>query len=157
MSRPIISGRYALGPFRDAFGHCGATADLFAQVTANAQGSVKLPVDLLASAVNELLEWSFACPAVTDNGHLLLEVIEEGQRLRLLLSLPVDAELAADTTRRLQPVSAEQARDALLALVEHDRADAQRWLGLHWLQAEFGPLHAGVEDGLLTLQLELQP
>ncbi|MCB1635984.1 MAG: hypothetical protein KDI51_15455, partial [Xanthomonadales bacterium] len=72
--------------------------------------------------------------------------------------LPVTAEVAAEAARRLAAGSAEQAREALLTLVERDdEALTPRWLGLHWLLAEFGPLHADFDRGRLALQLELRP
>lgn len=156
MSKAIISGRYALGQFRADFAHCSATADLFAQVTANAQGGVRLAVDLLATALNELLEWAWRCEAGQGAQHMLLEVIEDGQSLRVALKLPANESVYAELQRRFGGCSVEQIRERLQRLVEEE-GGVGGWLGLYWLASDFGTLHSRrEEDGRLALELELR-
>ncbi len=159
-ARPIISGRYALGPFRDEFAHCGSTADLFAQVTANAHGNVRLAVDLLSTALNEMLEWAYRSTEYNQAGEMSLEVVEEGDSLRLSLTLPLAANQSAELVELLDDLQADVARGLLLRSVEaaSESAPNDPMLGLYWLAAEFGALSGTAQAGdRLRLNLELQP
>jgi hypothetical protein len=157
MGRPIISGRYELGPFRDEFSHCGSTADLFAQVTASAHGNVRLAVDLLATALNEMLEWAYRSTDHNQSGEMSLEVVEDGNSLRLSLTLPLAAGQSARLLEQLSGLQAEVARGRLLRSVESESAQCDPMLGLYWLAAEFGAI-SGTEQGedRVRLNLDLQ-
>lgn len=158
MSRPIISGRYALGPFRDEFSHCASTADLFAQVTANAQGNVRVAVDLLSTALNEMLEWAYRATDYNQTGEMSVEVIEQDDSLRLSLTLPLDAERSALLVEQLSSLQADAARGLLMRSVESESAQCDPMLGLYWLAAEFGALSGTAQsDDRIRLNLELQP
>ncbi len=159
-ARPIISGRYALGPFRDEFSHCGSTADLFAQVTASAHGNVRLAVDLLSTALNEMLEWAYRTTDYNQSGEMSIEVVEDGNSLRLSLTLPLAAGQCAVLVEQLSGLQADAARGLLLRSVESASESAQSdpMLGLYWLAAEFGALSGTAQAGdRVRLNLDLQP
>lgn len=157
MGRPIISGRYALGPFRDEFSHCSSTADLFAQVTANAHGNVRLAVDLLSTALNEMLEWAYRSTDYNQAGEMSLEVVEDGDSLRLSLTVPLAAGQSAQFVEQLSGLRADAARQLFLRSVESAAAQVDPMLGLYWLAAEFGELSGSAQAGdRVRLNLELQ-
>jgi hypothetical protein len=114
-------------------------------------------VDLLATALNEMLEWAYRSTDHNQSGEMSLEVVEDGNSLRLSLTLPLAAGQSARLLEQLSGLQAEVARGRLLRSVESESAQCDPMLGLYWLAAEFGAI-SGTEQGedRVRLNLDLQ-
>ena len=152
--RVVVSGRFGLVGFKQDFGHCSRTADLFSQVTTSAMGAHGDEADNLSTVLNELLEWGFRCAA--DEGELQIQVTEQADSLSLNLTVPLPPESMTLFLDRAADFDQARARECFALELAKPMTEASPNLGLYWLASEYGQLQARqYPTGGLSLALEL--